>query len=140
MLEFIKNFTDKSIGAYIQIDDKFFLTDKNYDLTPKHIGVFLGENKDKQFIPSIELIELLSHISNKKVFVTDKAEWKFLNKKDILGKAITKANVYTGFVLVQNKNDENLGYGKFILDIKRKEEVVVKNLLDRGEYLRCESR
>ena len=77
-------------------------------------------------------------MSNKKIFINDKSEWIFLNGKDILGKAITKANVTNGLVFVQNKKDENLGYGKFILDIKRKDEVVVKNILDRGHYLRCE--
>ncbi len=139
MLKFIKQFTDKDLGNVIQIANRHYLSKGlEYSETPRHIGVFLGEEIENKFHPSIELIEILSKMSNKKIFINDKSEWIFLNGKDILGKAITKANVTNGLVFVQNKKDENLGYGKFILDIKRKDEVVVKNILDRGHYLRCE--
>ena len=139
MLKFIKQFTDKELGDVVQIANRYYLSKGlEYSETPRHIGIFLGENIENEFHPSIELIEILSKMSNKKVFINDKSEWIFLNGKDILGKAITKANVSNGLVFVQNKNDENLGYGKFILDIKRKDEIVVKNILDRGHYLRCE--
>ncbi|MBW2987614.1 hypothetical protein KY336_03620, partial [Candidatus Woesearchaeota archaeon] len=39
-------------------------------------------------------------------------------------------------VLVQNKKDENLGYGKIV----RKGKVFVLNLMDRGDFLRRERR
>lgn len=144
--EFVSIFTDERFDA-IQIRKKFFLAgDELVDLMgkikqkeglePESIGIFLGEIVRKEFKPSLALLELLAKHSDRKVFVDDKAEWLFLCEKDIFKSSVIKCNAKTGLVLVQNKDDENLGYGKLV----RRGMVSVKNILDRGDFLRRERR
>lgn len=137
--EFIQKFTDKKIKGVIKIRNRFYTADKplldlasKIDKEPYAIGAFLGEIKNNKFCPSIALLELLSELSDRKVFVNGKAEWLFLCRRDVLRQSIMKSNAKQGLVLVQNEHDENLGYG----EIKGK---IVKNLLDRGDFLRRES-
>ncbi len=143
--QFVEEFTKKQIKNVVQIENKFYQVKTELDKIsekierkPKLKGIYLGEIKDNEFVPSIELIDIISKISDKKIYVNEKAEWMFLNKKDILGKSVTKAKARDGLVLVQNEKDENLGYGEFVEKPKYKDRMVVKNILDRGEYLRIE--
>ncbi|MBD3259549.1 hypothetical protein GF371_02850 [Candidatus Woesearchaeota archaeon] len=142
--EFISVFTEKKFD-YIQIKKRAFLADSEMielmekirekeGLLPEHIGIFLGEIKKREFKPSLALLELLAEHSDRKVFVNDKAEWLFLCGKDLFKESVTKCNARSGLVLVQNKKDENLGYGR----IMRKGRVFAMNLLDRGDFLRRE--
>ncbi len=139
MLKFIKQFTDKEI-KYVKVGNKYWqIQEQNKELKDfQHNGIFLGEKKDNKFVPSIELINLIAKISDKKVFVKDKGEWQFLNGKDIVGRSIVKANVNKDLVLIQNMNDENIGYGEVIRPLKEKNSIVINNILDRGNYLRIE--
>jgi 60S ribosome subunit biogenesis protein NIP7 len=143
--DFIRNFTDKNIGNITKIRNKYYLADKELvelkqkiKAEPESIGLFLGEDAKEGFKPSPALIDEIAKISSRKVFVNDKGEWLFLCGRDLFGKSIVKANVNDGLVLVQSMKDENLGYGKVIGDIKNKERIVIKNLLDKGDYLRRE--
>lgn len=143
--DFIRNFTDKDIGNIIKIKDKYYLADKELvelkqkiKFEPESAGLFLGEEMKNGFKPSPALIDEIAKISDRKVFVNEKGEWLFLCGRDLFGKSVTKANADNGFVLVQNSKDENLGYGKFVGDIANKEKSVIKNLLDKGDYLRRE--
>lgn len=141
---FIRQFTDRSIGNVVKVGDRYYLADKELvelkdkvKLEPYSIGLFLGADVNG-FKPSPALVDEIAKISDKKVFVNDKAENLFLCGRDIFGKSIVKANADKGFVLVQNEKDENLGYGKVVADIGLKDKAVVKNLLDKGSYLRIE--
>ena len=101
------------------------------------IGVFIGEEKN-YFEPSPLFVEMLSKSdgTNKiKIYVNKKAEWLFLCGRSILLESISKNphNIKEGYVFVQNENDENLGYGLFQQQGK---DLIVKNLLDKGKYLR----
>jgi len=100
------------------------------------IGLPLGEIK-KDFLPTPALIEFLSNHSTKKVVVDKKSEWMFLCKKDIFTKGVkkilTKKN--RGRVFVQNEFDENLGIASF----SEKGNVLLKNILDKGAYIRKEA-
>ena len=146
--KFISNFTGENFGPIIKLRKEYYLVNenlvmlmeeiKNTDNEPKHIGVFLGTINNKLFEPSIELLKIISQFSEKKVYVNDKAEWLFLCGRDIFGNSITKANAVNGLVLIQNKKDENLGFGKIIAPLENKNKVVIKNILDRGAYLRME--
>ena len=143
--DFIRNFIDRNIGNITKIRNKYYLADKELlelkqkiKHEPEYIGLFLGEEMKNGFKPSPALIDEIAKISGRKVFVNDKGEWLFLCGRDIFGKSITKANANGGFVLVQSMKDENLGYGKIVGNITNKERIVVKNLLDKGEYLRRE--
>ncbi len=145
MLDFIRKFTKKHIQKQnervIKIDGNFFLINKTLDNTIKKInkkpfsaGVPLGKKER----PSLALLERVAKNSNKKIYVDDKGEWLFTCKRDLFGKSITKVKAQDNLILIQNKHDENLGYGKVIGNLKKKDQVVIKNQLDKGAYLRME--
>lgn len=135
--EFIACFTHEKL-AWRQRGRKYFIIpsemlrhEKTIFPALSTIGLFLGETKNNAFFPSLALLTILAKQSQKKAFVTDKAAWLFLCGKDIQNESIIKKNSKEGIILVQNKNDENLGYGKIT-------KTGIKNILDRGDYLRRE--
>ena len=141
---FIKSFTTEDIGKIEKIRNSYFLIDKDVEKikdkiekNPFAAGLFLGESK-KSFIPSTNLLDILSKKTEKKIFVNRKTAWLFLCDRDIFGSGIEKSNAKKGLVLVQNDRDENLGYGEIIAELTQKDKVVVKNLFDRGNFLRRE--
>ena len=98
-------------------------------------GLFLGMGH-REFIPSPALLQILSKHSNKKaVLKDDKAEWLFVCGRDIFP-GYYETKITEGYVLVQNQYDENLGLGKIELD--GKQGIIIKNILDSGNYLRHE--
>ncbi len=138
---FIRKFTDKKIGEITEMGNQFFLADRELlELKnkikdePFSFGTFLGEVRKNNFCPSIALLDMLSKLSDRKVFVNEKAEWLFLCGRDLFEEGIVKKNADRGFVLVQNKLDENLGYGEIVSG-----RIAVKNFLDKGDFLRRES-
>ena len=140
MRKFVKQFTDKEI-KYVKVENKYYqITEEPPKEKWALAGIYLGEKVDDEFIPSIELLNIISRTSKKKVYVSKKGEWQFLNNKDILGKSVLKADVKNVgmLVLVQNERGENLGYGKIVQVIEKNEHICIKNILDRGEYLRKE--
>lgn len=145
MIPFIRQFTDKSLGNVTKVGNRYYLADKELvelkdkiKLEPYSIGLYLGEDTRKGFRPSPALIELLAKYSDKKIFLNEKASYLFICGRDVFGKSIIKADVNKGLVLVQNEKDENLGHGRIVADINEINKVVVKNLLDKGSYLRIE--
>ncbi|NQU98057.1 hypothetical protein HQ533_01195 [Candidatus Woesearchaeota archaeon] len=136
--EFISKFTDKKINGIVKIGrEYFFVQDEQKKLREKigkevfSMGIFLGEKK-KIFEPSPALIDMIAKLSDKKVFISKKAEWLFLCGRDVFMDSIVKKNTDSGLVLVQNEKNENLGYGKLT-------NKGVKNILDKGNYLRREN-
>ena len=95
----------------------------------------------RKFIPSPAFPDLLSEKTQKKVSINSKAEWLFLCGRDVFETSVMKNNsglscseLKSGnLVLVQNEKDENLGVG-------RVGEKMIKNLLDKGSYLRDEGK
>jgi len=139
---FIKQFTDKDLGNIIKIKNRYYLADKDLAelksrirLEPETIGLYLGEETGKGFKPSPALIDEIAKISDRKVFVNEKAEMLFLCGRDIFQDSIARFNAKEGIVLAQNEKDENLGYGRIVKDGNK---ILVRNLLDKGEYLRKE--
>jgi ribosome biogenesis protein Nip4 len=103
-------------------------------------GLYLGCDSGKHFDPSPALIDMLSKMDksgSRKIYIASKVEGLFLYGRNILKDSITKNpnNIDSGYVFVQNESDENLGYGIFQ---KQCEQVIIKNLLDKGFYLRKE--
>lgn len=140
---FVKQFTNVKISGVVKIKRKYFLPGdgiqeiaSKIDREPYAVGIFLGEKK-KDFKPSPALLDIIAKISDKKIFISEKAEWLFLCGRDIFGDSIIKSNIVSGPVLVQNQKDENLGYG--LLSGKRGH-LSIKNILDKGDYLRSEAR
>ncbi len=148
--EFVKNLTKEDIKKVIEnrilirIKKNFFAANSEQtnlfnklNLDVEHIGIYLGKDDDKKFVPSINFIDMISKKSDKKVYVDAKGEWMFLCKNNILQMAMKKKNdsvKKNEFVLVQNMNDENIGYGLFADNTH----VAIIGLLDKGDYLRRE--
>lgn len=150
--DFIRQFSDMKITA-VKIGNEYYHCPEpvaklknSIKVRPYSAGIFLGirtKGGKIEFKPSVALLDILSKNSDKKIFVDKKGEWLFLCGRDLFGKSIKKANFNEEdeLVLVQNENDENLGYGLIVTDVKHsrnKDKVVVENLLDRGSFLRRE--
>lgn len=106
------------------------------------VGLYLGCDSGKHFDPSPALIDMLSKMEKserRKIYIASKVEGLFLYGRNILKESISKNpnNIDSGYVLVQNERDENLGFGIFQ---KQGEQIIVKNLLDKGFYLRKEQK
>jgi len=147
--KFISQFTDSHLNNIVKIGRCHYqiqpelkeLMDtvkRNSKRDPSYAGLFLGEEKGKVFSPSLALLDILGHASEKWVMVDDKSEWLFLCGRDIFAGSVIKANVPSGLVLVVNRNMEVLGYGKITGRIDNLDRMFVKNILDKGDYLRRE--
>ncbi len=104
------------------------------------LGLFLGEEK-MGFSPSPALVDLISKfpdVQSKKIFINKKAEWLFLCGRNVLSDSIARNpnKLFEGLVMVQNENDENLGYGVF----KKEDTLIIKHILDKGRYLRIDEK
>ncbi|MGV8161821.1 MAG: hypothetical protein ACP5N2_00635 [Candidatus Nanoarchaeia archaeon] len=136
---FIKHFTDEKVD-YVKKDKHYFLINSELRKIEASLpnvissGIILGEDKER-FRPSIYLLELLSSKSKNKVFVNDKAEWLFLCGRDVLPESVVTDSSTSDIFLVQNSKDENLGLGK---KVKREGKPFIKNIIDRGDFLRRE--
>ena len=79
------------------------MANEKNDVELVSIGLFLGEEKNKKFISSLALLELLSKESDKKIYLDEKGEWLFVCGRDIFAESISKADFKDkGLVLVQN--------------------------------------
>lgn len=140
MKEFLKDLNLELKDNIVQQGKKFYLVSEELDEAKKSInrnpdyqGIFLGEKK-KSFYPSPTLIDLLSKKAKNKVTITKKAEWMFLCGKDVFAENARGKD--SGTVFIQSEDDENLGYGYWT---KKKGRKIIKNLLDKGNYLRKEN-
>ncbi|HYD02992.1 MAG TPA: hypothetical protein VEC16_01720 [Alphaproteobacteria bacterium] len=145
--KFTSQFTDKPIDNVHRIGRNFYLAEKNLmDMKQGvkrdifSVGTYLGEEK-MGFSPSPALIDMISRmpdVSDRKVLINKKAEWLFLCGRNVLSDSIIKMpeNSENPLVLVQNENDENLGYGMF----KKEDTLIIKHILDKGKYLRMDEK
>lgn len=104
---------------------------------PEAAGIFLGEQKGKRFRPSIALLDWIAHHTNRTCTTNAKGAWLFLCKRDILEESIIHSQVRKGPVIVKNEQHEVLGLGELRQEKQKK---MVKNILDRGDFLRREPR
>tara|TARA_Y100000310_G_C20384871_1_gene669942 strand:+ start:103 stop:540 length:438 start_codon:yes stop_codon:yes gene_type:complete len=138
---FIKKFTDKEI-KFIKIGKKYFLENKKLEenrlnVKEKSFGLLLGHEEGDKFVPSFNLLDLLSKMSNEKIFVKDIGEMDFLYGKHLRVRHVLRieGEQKIGFLkLVQNEHDENLGYGKFVGEEGKIQ--VLKHRMDRGIFLK----
>ncbi len=136
--DFTKKFTDEKLNNVIKLKRNFFQASgellKIKDAIkqePFAIGTYLGSGKP--FHPSTALLDWLGERTEKYVVVDHKAAWLFLCGRDLFAQSILEKNTDKGDVLVKNQLGEVLGYGVFT---GRK--VAIKNLLDKGDFLRRE--
>ncbi|MFA6072996.1 MAG: hypothetical protein WC758_02710 [Candidatus Woesearchaeota archaeon] len=136
---FVRLFTDEKIKHHKKGKKFFLINDELLEIEKKlpetiSTGIILGEMKEN-FRPSIYLLEILSSKTKNKMFVNDKAEWLFLCGRDILPPGIVNDCSTEKLFLIQNERDENLGLGK---KVRQKKTHFVKNIIDRGNFLRRE--
>jgi ribosome biogenesis protein Nip4 len=145
LISFVKQFTKeevKELNSSEKIGRRYFyitpelkeLKDR-IPMEPYSEGLPLGELKNNKFIPSIALLDILAKYSDRKVFVNKKGETVFLYSREIYEENLDKSNVDEGVCLVLNNLGEVLGYGELI---KKGRNKLIKNLLDRGDFLRRE--
>ncbi len=143
--DFVKRFTDCMIPDVHQSGKRFYQADadllklikissRNINRDPEHAGLLLGEMKGKNFKPAFPLLDILNTMTDCKAVIDDKAEWLFLCGRDVFAKSVVSSTVDSGLVLVTNRKDEVLGYGSF----QKKDNIAIKNILDRGDFLRRE--
>jgi ribosome biogenesis protein Nip4 len=135
----------KLFGSFVpkahQVGERYYLVNEELatfksgeQRKPHSMGLYLGMGF-RQFTPTPALLTLLAQHSNRKAFTTDeKGEWLFLCGRDIFPE-LYKTEVTEGYVLVQNQHNENIGLAQLVPD---KKGLLLKNVLDRGNYLRHE--
>ncbi len=138
--DFVALFTIKPSFGFEKIGKDFFLKNEYLDGLNLNNSRFVAKSLplgkvDSFFRPSLFLLELLSKESDNKIFVNPTAEWFFLCGRDIFPENVLKSNTSGKVFLVQNEFDENIGLG---MRSKIKGRRVIKNLLDRGDFLRRE--
>jgi ribosome biogenesis protein Nip4 len=155
MAETIEDFA-KLFGAKLSLDralivrkgDSFFLLSRNLKkLAWKgggwlFVGLYLGKIKGGIFLPSFPLLSMIAEQAKNRSVVDDKAAWLFVCGRDIFREGVVEAygsKNRGAYTLVFNRHGECLGFGKIIKDLdKAKSGVVVKNVLDVGDFLRRE--
>ena len=142
-------------GAKVDLNPEF-ITEKEqryYLLNPRlrkfarsdffHAGLYLGKAENGVFFPSFSLLNMLLDVAANKVVLDRKAAWLFICGRDVLQKGITKVSGATqkgSFTLVMNEFGECLGFGQITEKLNNSENsVVLKNILDIGDFLRRES-
>ncbi len=107
-----------------------------------YAGSFIGEERDGEFMPSFELLRLIAEKKTNKIMVDDTTGWLFICGRDVFKRGIKKvlgSSKRGDYVLVLNEHEECLGFGKFVYDLdERRSGLVVKNILDIGDFLRRE--
>ena len=159
LTQFINKFTSDEVIAVHDvsiISNNLFLVSPNlkkllHNLRSKPFsaGVFLGSMRNSAFLPSFQLLDLLIKKTARKITLSEKAAWLFVCGRDVFKQGIiaaqgnpsgdVKADIDAmqngGLILIQNEHGECLGYGQW-QGLSSK--IVVKNILDRGDFLRRE--
>ena len=137
--DFLSLFINNKDFEYIKKGKTYFLKSgsslKSLTAEPIMPGLPLGV-EDSFFKPSLFLLELLSKKTKNKVFINKEAEWLFLCGRDVFPANVAKDNSKEKVFLVQNELDENLGLG---IKTNHKGKKIIRNLIDRGDFLRREN-
>jgi ribosome biogenesis protein Nip4 len=155
MAEPIEDFV-RLFGAKLSLDrtlifrkgDSFFLLSRNLKKLVERVenwlfaGLYLGKIKGGIFHPSFSLLSMIAEQAKNKVVVDDKAAWLFICGRDIFKEGLMEilgSKNRGAYTLVFNRRGECLGFGKIVKDLdKAKSGVVIKNVLDVGDFLRRE--
>lgn len=152
----IKDFVGQ-FNASIPLDESCIVRNRNryYLLSKKlkhqvpksffYAGAYLGAVKGTSFFPSFLLLAMLAETKANKLVVDKKTAWLFICGRDIFKKGILKGNRLKkgDYTLILNEHNECLGFGKTISNLRGENDankVVVKNILDIGDFLRREKR
>ena len=108
-----------------------------------YAGIYLGKLKGSIFFPSFLLLTMMAESKANKIVVDKKTAWLFICERDIFKKGILVADGSRkgDYTLILNEHNECLGFGKILRSIRKEHDVnkvVVKNILDIGDFLRRE--
>jgi len=107
-------------------------------------GVFLGKTKESKFFPSFILLDMLAKKEANRIILDKKSAWLFICGRDILRKSIVRVQGQgkkDTNTLVFNEFGECLGFGRIIEKLRdsvNDNKIVVRNVLDIGDFLRRE--
>ena len=107
-------------------------------------GVYLGKAKEGKFFPSFYLLGMLAKKEAYRVILDKKAAWLFICGRDVLRKSIVRVQGpgrKETNTLVFNEFGECLGFGRIVENLRDSfvgNKIVVKNVLDIGDFLRRE--
>ena len=154
MIQLIRDFVSL-FGVKISLEedflvkkgDKYFLLNEAFAKIGHkdffYAGSFLGEKKNRKFLPGFELLRRIAEQNANKIVVDKKTEWLFICGRDVFKQGIAemKGSGKKGdYVLVMNRHGDCLGFGRVVYDLTAKKTgVVVKNILDIGDFLRRET-
>lgn len=144
--DFIAQFTQKNI-RFIQIRDRYFLEQKSLEQfrlssREKVFGLYLGEEKDGEFIPSFPLLDIIAPLTEDIVVVKDMGEIDFLYGNNLRARHIisVSGSLEKGTMkLVQNLFGETIGYGELVGSLDKKG-MVIKHFADRGVFIKRENK
>ncbi|HKZ93563.1 MAG TPA: hypothetical protein VJ249_03145 [Candidatus Bathyarchaeia archaeon] len=112
-----------------------------------YAGTYLGKVKRGVFFPSFNLLRMIASRNDaNRVMVDQKSEWLFTVGRDIFRRGILKvvgSKKKSAYTLVVNQHGECLGFGRILHSLEVKEDrnqVVVRNVSDIGDFLRRERR
>ncbi|MFP4524462.1 MAG: hypothetical protein ACLFO2_04100 [Candidatus Woesearchaeota archaeon] len=103
------------------------------DKEPFSLGLPLGEATNKRFRASFGLLDLLKDSKNK-VVIKDDAVWLFTCGRDVFSKKVHSEDEPKKTFLVCDRRGDVLGLGT------KDKGGMVKNILDRGDFLRREEK
>ena len=118
--------------AYL-VPDRVKKVAEEIDKEPFSLGLPLGEATNKGFRASFALLDLLKGSKNK-VVIKDDAVWLFTCGRDVFSKKVLSEEKPEKTFLVCNKRGDVLGLGT------KGGQGMVKNILDRGDFLRREEK
>ncbi len=106
--------------------------------TPYAVGTTIGEIKDGWFRLGLEGAYMLGPLAQSRyAIVNEKAESLFLYGRDVIGPSVIECKAKKGNnVLVLNEKRECLGLGKLVEEPRNTVRTAIKNLRDRGWYIR----
>lgn len=148
----------KLFGAKLSLDKNLIVKKRNSIFLLSHnlkavaeetydwlfAGMYLGKVDGGKFFPSFLLLSIIADCAKNKLIVDDKTAWLFICGRDVFKEGILKAygsRNKGAYTLVLNSYGECLGFGKIERNLdKAKSGVVVKNILDVGDFLRREQK
>ena len=144
--EFTKKFTQEKVSGVMQLKRNFYqasqevmMTKEKIKTEPFAIGTFLGSIHP--FHPSAHLLDWLGGRTERFVVLDNKSSWLFLCGRDVFPDSVVQQTVSEGFALVKNERNEVLGYGEFTTTKNaRNHKISIKNVFDKGDFLRRERR
>lgn len=106
---------------------------------PLASGECIAHQRGEKLIPSTTFLQWIASNAAHRVTVNDEGAWLFICKRDLMAQHVTKHTKppIGTIVVVLNKHNECLGYGKLVGPFTSKQ-VILRREFDIGDLLRRE--